>query len=92
MKQLLRTIFSPLLNVFESDDAPFNYQASHRTILLVIGILFSGLAGVVFWLVWGMELTYLLPVVVFGGAGLLSLVVALLGGDRAVAKVWNSRK
>ena len=92
MKNLFRTLFAPIFNIFESGDEPFNYKPSHRTILLVIGTLFSGLAGAVCWLVWGMEPTYLLPVVVFGSLAFLSLLIGLLGTDRAVAKVWNSRK
>jgi hypothetical protein len=92
VKELLRTLFSPILAVFESGDEPYHYSASHRTILIIVGILFSGLAGLVFWLVQGLELTYLLPVVVFGGIAFLSLVIGLLGSDRAVAKVWRSRK
>jgi hypothetical protein len=92
VKQLLRTIFAPILNIFESGDEPYNYKPSHRIILIIVGILFSGLAGLVFWLVQGMEPTYLLPVVVFGGVAVVSLIIGLLGTDRAVAKVWNSRK
>ena len=69
VKSLLRTLFAPILNIFESGDA-----------------------GAVCWLVWGMEPTYLLPVVVFGSLAFLSLLIGLLGTDRAVAKVWNSRK
>jgi hypothetical protein len=92
VKELLRTLFSPILAIFESGDEPYHYSASHRTILIIVGILFSGLAGLVFWLVQGLELTYLLPVVVFGGIAFLSLVIGLLGSDRAVAKVWRSRK
>lgn len=92
MKKLLRTIFFPLLNVFESGEEPYNYKPSHRTALVVVGCLLSGLAGLLFWMVQGQEAAYLLPVLVFGGAAFVSLVVGLLGTDRAVARVWNSRK
>lgn len=92
MKRLLRTLFSPILNIFESGDAPYSYKPSHRTILVVIGVLFSGLATLLLWLVQGMEPTYLLPVFVFGGVGFLSLLIGLMGNERAVAKIWNSRK
>ena len=91
MKLLLRALFAPLLNIFESGDEPFNYKPSHRTILLVIGVLFSGLAALVFWLVREMEVTYLLPVVVFGGVGFLSLLIGLIGNDHAVSKIWSAR-
>lgn len=92
MKSLFRTLFAPLLNVFEKGDAPYNYKPSFRVILIILGILFCGLAGGVFYLVQELDPSYLLPVFVFGGAGLLSLMVGLLGNDRAVAKIWNSRK
>ncbi|WP_236860580.1 hypothetical protein [Candidatus Reidiella endopervernicosa] len=67
MKQQLRTLFSPILNTFESGNEPFEYRASHRTILLVIGVLFSGLATLLFWLVLGKDPAYLFPVFVLGG-------------------------
>ena len=34
---------------------------------------------------------YLLPVLLFGGAGSIGLVVGCLGTDRAVAKIWGSK-
>lgn len=92
MKTVLRTLFAPLLNLFESGDEPYNYKPSHRTILVVIGFLFSGLAGIVFSMVKDMDPSYLLPVIVFGGVGFISLLVGTLGNDRAVAKIWNSRR
>ena len=92
MKSLLRTLFAPLLNIFEQGDGPYNYRPSFRVILIVVGTLFCGLASGVFYLVRDMDPSYLLPVVVFGGAGLLSLIVGLLGNDRAVSKIWNARK
>lgn len=92
MKQQLRTLFSPILNTFESGNEPFEYRASHRTILLVIGVLFSGLATLLFWLVLGKDPAYLFPVFVFGAVGFVAFLVGGLGTDRAVAKIWNSRK
>lgn len=92
MKKRLRTIIAPILNIFESGDESCNYKPFHRIILIVVVVLFLGLAGLVFWLVRGMEPTYLLPVLVFSGIAFLSLVIGLLGSERAVSKVWNSRK
>ena len=91
MKQQLRKIFSPILNIFESGSDPFVYKPSHRTVLVIMGGLFSGLATLVCFLAQGKDPGYLFPVVIFGGAGLLSLLVGLLGTDRAVAKIWGSR-
>lgn len=91
MKNQLRILFSPLLNIFESGDEPFNYKPSHRMILIIMGSLFCGLAAVVFFLAQGEDPAYFLPVLIFGGAGLLSLLIGILGTDRAVAKIWGSR-
>ena len=91
MKSLCRQLFSPILNIFESGEEPFSYKKSHRTILMVMGCLFCGLATAVFFLGRGEDLTYLLPVLVFGGAGLLSILIGWLGNDRAVVKIWGSR-
>lgn len=91
MKEVLRIIFSPILNIFESGDEPFTYKASHRKILIFMGCLFSGLATAVFIFLPADDLGYLIPVVVFGVAGVISLLVGLLGTERAVAKIWGSR-
>ncbi len=92
MKQILRTLFSPILNLFESGtEEPFTYKPSHRVILIAMGAIFSGLATLVFFVAQGEELGYLLPVLIFGGIGLVSLLVGLIGTDRAVAKIWGSR-
>ena len=92
MKNALRTLFSPLLKIFESGTEPFNYEASHRVILLVMGLLFSGLASAVGYYAQGQDPGYFLPVVIFGAVGLVSFVVGCLGTDRAVAKIWGSGK
>lgn len=91
MKNLLRKLFSPLLAPLERGDAPFAYKPSHRTILLVMSAMFIGLASLVFWLTPGGNFNYLLPVIVFGGAGVLGIIVGTLGSDRAVAKIWGTR-
>ncbi|WP_126453237.1 hypothetical protein [Sulfuriflexus mobilis] len=89
---LLRTLFSPILNRFETGTSPFVYKPSHRKILVFMGCLFSTLAGLVLFFAQGKDLGYLLPVLIFGGGGLLSLLIGFIGSDRAVAKVWGSRK
>ena len=91
MKQKLRALFSPILNLFESGTEEYVYKPSHRTILIFFGCLFSGLALLVFFLARDQALGYLFPVVIFGGAGLLSLLIGFIGTDRAVAKIWGSR-
>ena len=56
-----------------------------------MSLMFIGLAGLVVYFMPGWQSGYGLPVVVFGGAGLLGLVVAILGEDRAVARLWGSK-
>ena len=90
MKSLFRSIFSPILNIFESGNEEYLYKKSHRVILIVMGLLFTGLASLVYVLAKGEDIGYLLPVVVFGGAGLLSLLIGFIGEDKAVAKIWGS--
>lgn len=91
MKQLVRSIFSPLLKIFESGSDEFVYKASHRVILLVMGGLFSALAVFVFSSAQGQDIAYYLPVIIFGGVGIVCLVIGTVGTDRAVAKIWGSR-
>jgi len=91
MKHILRTLFSPILNLFESGTDPVVYKPSHRKILIFMGCLFSGLATAVLIFSPEGDLGYLIPVVVFGGGGLLCLLIGLIGTDRAVAKIWGSR-
>lgn len=95
LKQLLRRLFSPLLGLFEAGNEPYQYKPSYRKILLVFALLFGGLAAFVLWLALSAEtqqLGYFLPVLVFGGIGLLALVVGLLGTDRAVSRLWHSAR
>ncbi len=90
MKLLFRKIFAPLLNIFESSTEEYVYQKSHRIILIVMGLLFTGLGSLVLILAQGEDIGYMIPVLVFCGAGTLSLIIGLLGNDRAVAKIWGS--
>ena len=92
MKSIFRKVFSPILSLFESDTGEYLYKKSHRVVLIVMGILFTGLASLVYVLGKGEDITYIIPVIVFGGSGLLSLLIGILGEDRAVAKIWGSGK
>ncbi len=95
MKQLLRSVFAPLLGLFEGGNEPYQYKPSYRTILLVFAFLFGALAAFVLWLMLSSDISqlgYFLPVLVFGGIGLLTLLVALLGTDRAVSRLWYSAR
>ncbi len=95
MKQLLRSLFSPLLGLFEGGNEAYEYKPSYRRILLVFAFLFSALAAFVLWLALSADISqlgYFLPVLVFGGIGLLALLVGLLGTDRAVSRLWHSAR
>jgi hypothetical protein len=92
MKKALRKLFSPILNNFEAGSEPYAYKPLNRTILIVIGILFFGLTSAVAYLSFDKgEVGYLIPVIVFSGISLVTLVVGLLGSDRAVSKIWGNR-
>ena len=91
MKKLLRRIFSPVLNPLEAGSSPFAYKASHRTILIFMSFMFMGMAALVVMIMPSWDSGYLLPIIVFGGAGLLGVVVGVLGENRAVAKIWGSK-
>lgn len=90
MKNVFRKLFSIVLNPLESGTNPYQYKPSHRTILITMGLMFMALAGLVYYLMPGWDSGYWLPIVVFGGAGLLGLLVGAIGSDRAVAKIWGS--
>lgn len=92
MKDLLRKIFSPILNIFERGEGDYVYKPLNRKILVVIGVLFLGLASAVAYLAAGQdEPGFVIPVLVFSAVSLVSLVVGLLGNDRAVARIWGNR-
>lgn len=92
MKDTLRETFWPLLRHFESTSSNYQYRALHRRILLVVGALFSGLAAVsaYFSLAYGLP-AGLMATTVFVAASSVCLIVAGLGSDAAVARIWNSR-
>ncbi|WP_016955485.1 hypothetical protein [Catenovulum agarivorans] len=91
MKNILRSIFSPVLNIFEKGDDNYVYKPLNRTILIVVGLLFAVLGSAVTWLSPKEELGFLIPLVVFGGASFVCLIVGLLGNDKAVAKIWGGK-
>lgn len=94
MKQILLKAFSPILNKLETDenDQEFVYSASHRKIMAVMGLLFLGVAtAALYFSIQINQLAGILPVVLFGGIGFICLIVAFLGSDKAVAKLWRNR-
>ena len=92
MKNALRKLFAPVLNVFESGEGEYRYKASHRKILMGMGSLFfvlsllSGISAIA-----SDQLGGLIPVIVFFLVGFVCMIVGFLGSDRAVAKIWGSK-
>ena len=92
MKQFFRTLFSPLLNVFENGNEEYSYKPLNRKILLVISFLFGFLATVVAYLIpENADVAYYLPVIIFGSISLVGFIVGVLGNERAVSKIWGNR-
>ena len=93
MKNGLRKLFAPLLNVFEHGEGDYDYKPMSRIILIVIALLFGGLTvGLIVTsqrmsLGWGT----VIPVSVFSSVSLFCIIIGGLGTDRAVARVWGSR-
>jgi len=92
MKMVFRKIFWPILRVFERNAPAQGYRPLNRKILLFVGILFLMLTGISFYFVIAAAVMGgLIPVIGFLVAGTVCLVVALLGSDGAVVKIWGSR-
>ena len=92
MKDKLRKLCNPILKIFETDEPAANYNPSHRTILFAVSILFFVLTIVSAWFAYYVgSLGALIPIIVFLGVSLTLLIVATLGSDNAVAKIWGNR-
>ena len=92
MKALMRKLFSPVLDLFESGEEQYVYRESHRKILIAAGFLFLILSfGSLYASITASEFGGILPVIVFFLAGAVCEIVGFLGSDRAVAKIWKSK-
>lgn len=92
MKNFLRTVFSPVLNLFEKGEEPYAYRPSQRLILVAVAVLFLFLAAISFYFGINAGGTgAFIPALVFFLAGSTSLIVAGLGNERAVAKIWGGK-
>jgi len=92
MKNLLRKLIAPILDPLEASEGEYDYQTTHRTFLKVLGFLFIGIASVSLYFSFKIEQwAGLLPVAIFAAIGLISLIVAAVGNDRAIAKIWRNR-
>ncbi len=90
MKDALRKLCRPVLAFFEKGEPAASYRPSHRTILLAAATLFLILFGVsLFFALAAGQLGAVVPVVVFFIVSVVSLIVATLGSDTAVARIWG---
>ena len=90
---MLRKLFWPVLQFFETGTEEFVYEPSHRIILLVVGLLFGVLAGASMYLTTFMEdMGVYIPVVVFGAVCVTCCIVGGLGSDRAIAQIWKRKR
>ena len=89
MKSKLRKAFAFILTPLESGEDAYHYKPSHRTILYAMSALLILLVTLMVVFGGNQITTYLFPVILFGGGALLCLIVAALGTDRAVAKIWG---
>ncbi|WP_150912741.1 hypothetical protein [Marinobacter halotolerans] len=95
-RDFFRKVFWPILYFFENgSDAQSaeGYRPSHRKILFAVGFLFFvlSMATLFFALIYG-TLGALFPIIVFFAISLVCAVVATLGSDSAVAKIWGNQQ
>lgn len=92
MKNQLRAICKPLLNIFENGDGDYVYKPMSRKILIAMGLLFGFIAALVIsYIIRNAAYGYALPGIVFSGVALVCLIVGTLGNERAVAKIWGNK-
>ena len=91
MKAFFTRLFGFVLVYFEKGDGPYSYKQSSRNILLIVGLLFSGLSGgSLFFSLQKGDASAFLPIIVFFAVGAVCLIVGCLGSDRAVATLWGN--
>ena len=92
MKDFFTRLFAPILNYFETGSENYTYQASHRNILIVVGLLFLLLSGGSLYVsLQSGEAGGVIPVLGFFLVGAVCEIVGLLGSDKAIAKIWKNR-
>lgn len=92
-KDLARRLFAPLLGPLEGGDRAYTYTPRARLILWVVGLLFLGLASALaLFMPKAIDVAVYVPISIFGLVGLFAIIVAWLGSERAIAKVWGNRQ
>jgi len=93
VRDLLTKVFWPVLKWFETGEDPVKYKPSYRVVLYIVGSLFLLLSGVSALAGYTSgELSAGIPVVVFFAVGSVALILAALGSNAAVAKIWGIKK
>lgn len=92
MINLLKKVFSPVLNIFEKNNNEFVYRSLNRKIVLFVSTVFALLGfGLPVFMPVLIELGYWFVMIVFGSLAAVGFIVGLLGSDKAVAKLLGSR-
>jgi uncharacterized membrane protein HdeD (DUF308 family) len=90
MKDELRNLCRPILAFFEKGEPAGSYRPSHRKILLAVAALFLILFGLSLYLAFAAgQVAAVIPVGVFFLVSLVALIVATLGTDSAVSRIWG---
>ncbi|MDH5600843.1 MAG: hypothetical protein OEY78_06005 [Gammaproteobacteria bacterium] len=92
MINLLKKVFSPVLNIFEKNNDEFVYRSLNRKIVVFVSTVFALLGfGLPVFMPVLIELGYWFVMIVFGSLAAVGFIVGLLGSDKAVAKLLGSR-
>lgn len=90
MKNAIRQLCRPVLAFFEKGEPAASYKPSHRKILLAVAALFLLLFGLSLYLALAAaQVAAMVPVAVFFVVSVVALIVATLGSDVAVARIWG---
>ncbi len=92
MKNTIKSLFSPLLNIFENNNDEFIVRPLNRKIVLFISSVFFLLAfGLPAYMPQLIQMGYWFVMLIFGALSSVGLIVGLLGSDKAIAKLLGSR-
>ena len=92
MKNFLKYIFSPILNIFEKNNNEFVCRSLNRNIALFISAVFFLLAfALPYYMPQLIQMGYWFVMIVFGSLSSVGLIVGISGSDKAVAKLLGSR-
>lgn len=87
----MKKLFAPILNLFEKGETRYVYKPLHRSILIVVAMLFLVIASGSLWAAVTFSVAGgFIPFVVFLVGSIICGVVGLLGSDKAVANMWKA--